>query len=144
MVLAERYCSGCGAVWQASERVCKLCGEPLRVTRPLAGDTGSIYQSLRLARHMQADQLFQGRYRVVRQVGAGGFGAVYEAEDTREQRRVAIKEIGLDGLSAQQVIEATSSFNREVQFLGSFNHASIPRMYEQLTDDKHWYLVTDF
>ncbi|MEO7022183.1 MAG: WD40 repeat domain-containing serine/threonine-protein kinase [Ktedonobacteraceae bacterium] len=144
MVPVECYCPHCGAACVASERLCQACGVSLRSTRPLADNASGFSSAFRLAQHLQTSQLFKGRYQVVRQVGVGGFGAVYEAKDTREQRQVAIKEIGLAGLNAQQVIEATNSFNREVQLLSSLQHSSIPRIYEQLTDTEHWYLVMDF
>lgn len=145
MVPVECYCPRCGAACATDDPVCHACGVSLRVTRQLTDEQADgLPSALRLAQHLQASQLFKGRYQVVRQVGVGGFGAVYEARDTREQRQVAIKEIGLAGLSAQQVIEATNSFNREVELLASFQHSSIPRIYEQLTDSEHWYVVMDF
>lgn len=144
MVPAERYCPACGAAYFiADSKTCGACGASLKTTVPLDEDE-TVYPALRLAHHLQANQLFKERYRIVRQVGVGGFGAVYEAEDTRQSRRVAIKEIGLAGLSSQQAIEATGSFNREVQLLSSLRHSGIPRMYEQLTDPENWYLVMDF
>ncbi len=38
--------------------------------------------------------IIDGKYRVVRMVGEGGMGFVYEAQDTRLDRRVAIKICG--------------------------------------------------
>jgi eukaryotic-like serine/threonine-protein kinase len=145
MDLIERYCPHCGAAYGGGEAACMACGASLKVTKQLdASKNPSVTPSLRLAIHLQTLQLFNERYRIVRQVGAGGFGAVYEAADTWEPRHVAIKEIGLTGLSAQQVIEATGSFNREVQMLSSLQHAGIPRIYEHLKDSDHWYLVMEF
>jgi serine/threonine protein kinase len=89
--------------------------------------------------------LLEHRYRIINQIGAGGFGAVYQAEDTQDNnRRVAVKAIGLGGLSVEQTIEATDAFNREVAALSDLHHASIPRLYEHFTDPDHWYLVMDF
>ncbi|HEX7735808.1 MAG TPA: WD40 repeat domain-containing serine/threonine protein kinase [Ktedonobacteraceae bacterium] len=144
MDVIERYCAKCGAACSASDPACGACGASLKVTRPLDQKAHSPLPELRLAEHLQTLQLFEDRYRVIRQAGAGGFGAVYEALDTWEERKVAIKEIGLAGLSAQEVIEATGSFNREVQMLSSLLHSGIPRMYEQSTDADHWYLVMQF
>lgn len=95
--------------------------------------------------HLKAGDLLENRYRVLGQVGVGGFGAVYKAEDTGDHNRlVAIKEIGLSGLTSQQVIEATGAFNREVALLSDLKHKSIPRIYAHFTDPEHWYLVMDF
>ncbi len=144
MVVVERYCLKCGAVCLAGAIACAACGMSLKATVPLAEDLSHLSLSLRLTQHLHTRQLFHERYQIARQVGMGGFGAVYEAEDTQEQRWVAIKEIGLEGLNAQQTIEATGSFNREVEMLSSLQHSSIPRIYEQLTDAEHWYLVMEF
>lgn len=36
-------------------------------------------------------RMIEGRYRVIRKIAEGGMATVYEAEDTRLERRVAIK-----------------------------------------------------
>jgi serine/threonine-protein kinase len=38
-------------------------------------------------------ELEGGKYRIIRLLGSGGMGAVYEAENTRTHKRVAIKTI---------------------------------------------------
>ena len=78
-------------------------------------------------------------------VGKGGFGAVYQAEDVqRNDAPVAIKEINLGGLSSQEIIEATDTFNREVRLLSGLEHPNLPHIYDHFTDAEHWYLVMDF
>jgi eukaryotic-like serine/threonine-protein kinase len=87
----------------------------------------------------------QQRYYILKRIGEGGFGAVYQAKDTFDNDRiVAIKVILLNGLTAQQTIEATDSFNREVDLLSTLNHSRLPRIYDHFTDAEHWYMVMDF
>ena len=62
--------------------------------------------------------LLAGRSRLLAQIGAGGFGAVYQARDQhRLGTLVAIKTISMTALSAQEQIEATDSFNRKIMVL---------------------------
>jgi eukaryotic-like serine/threonine-protein kinase len=145
MVLVERYCPKCGAAGPAATLVCTACGASFKATLPLDDEVvADMSFALRLNQHLQANRLFKGHYRIVRRAGMGGFGAVYEAEDIQEKRRVAIKEISLHWLSPEQAIAATASFNREVELLSSLKHRSIPHLYEQLMDTEHWYVVMDF
>src|SRR5581483_4674240 len=144
MVLAERYCMQCGAACVSTEPVCGVCGASLKITLPLHAENENPFPQICLPEPLPADHLLANRYRIVRRVGGGGFGAVYKAQDTREGRRVAIKEISLSGLTPQQMIEATGSFNREVELLSSLHHRGIPCLYEHLTDSEHWYLVMEF
>src|SRR6266700_3606769 len=89
--------------------------------------------------------LLKERYRILVPVGQGGFGNVYKVEDTqRGNRLLAIKEINLSTLTAQEAIEATAAFNREVRLLSDLTFPNLPRIYDHFTDREHWYLVTDF
>lgn len=144
MALVEHACPTCGTPYNLAEGACPACGASFKITRHLSDETVVRVSTLQLTGHLQAQLLFRERYQILRQVGVGGFGAVYEAEDTQEQRRVAIKEIGLAGLTALQITEATESFHRETELLTSLQHPSIPRIYEQARDSEHWYLVMDF
>jgi serine/threonine protein kinase len=89
--------------------------------------------------------LFRNRYFIMSKVGAGGFGSVYKARDIQNgDRLVAIKEVTLLGLHPQAMIEATTSFQREVSVLSQLDHPNLPRLYEHIQTPGHWYLVMDF
>ncbi len=110
MVPVERYCSQCGAACAASETACTACGASLKVTLRLDEEE---YPLTRQSGPLPAKFLLKERYRIVRKVG-GGFGAVYEAEDTQEERRVALKAISLLGPTPQHVSEISDAFRRMV------------------------------
>ena len=127
MIPSSLYCSTCGAANAADSLVCFACKQPLSVT---LSDNAP---------------LLQGRYRILTQVGKGGFGAVYRAEDTQKHNAiVAIKQINLRGLTPQETIEATDAFNREVSLLSNLDHSNLPHIHDNFTDPEHWYLVMDF
>ena len=76
-----------------------------------------------------------GRYRIVRLVGTGGMGQVYEAEelDAGERaaagRRVAIKTVLPDLLGNRKII---ARFEREAELSRRISHASVLRIFEVL------------
>ena len=143
MLPRNEYCPNCGRANPSSSVSCPGCGLSLKITTPLPPEPEAAVTSHIV--HLKPDQLLEGRYRIVNQVGTGGFGAVYKAEDTQHNNRlVAVKQIGLSGLMSQQVIEATDAFNREVMILSDLKHPHIPRIYGQFTDPEHWYVVMDF
>ena len=70
---------------------------------------------------------FFGRYRVVDTLGVGGMGEVYLAEDTRLERRVAIKVLPA-ALATNH--ERMSRFVREAKAASALNHPHIAHIYE--------------
>jgi tetratricopeptide (TPR) repeat protein/predicted Ser/Thr protein kinase len=67
-----------------------------------------------------------GRYRIVRLLGEGGMGAVYEAEQDQPRRSVALKVIRAAWASP----ELLRRFEQESQALGRLHHPGIAQIYE--------------
>ncbi len=68
-----------------------------------------------------------GRYRLIREIGAGGMGIVYEAEQESPKRRVALKVMRARGGSAGQ---RSTRFIREGQIQAGLVHPCIAQIYE--------------
>jgi hypothetical protein len=71
---------------------------------------------------LEVGQIVEGKYRIVRLLGEGGMGAVYEGENVRINRRVAIKVLHA-GFTENR--EVTQRFEREAQAAGRIGNDHI-------------------
>jgi serine/threonine protein kinase len=71
-------------------------------------------------------RILAGKYKIHGEIGRGGMGVVYEAEDTTLNRRVAIKVLP-DVFTADP--ERLARFEREARVLASLNHPNIAAIY---------------
>lgn len=69
--------------------------------------------------------LFVERYRVIRQLGAGSMGVVFEAEDQLLNKHVAIKTMKKGVLGAEHIMR----FQREATALAALNHPNLVPLY---------------
>src|SRR5829696_5237855 len=84
------------------------------------------------------ETVLQGRYRIVRQLGQGGMGAVYEAIDQRLDTTVALKET----LFAEERLR--KQFEREARLLARLHHPALPRVSDHFSEDDGQFLVMQY
>ncbi len=112
-----KVCGSCAATASPTATFCSECGAALRSARPAASAPDREAQVLE-------DELRAAvvdRYRIRRRIGAGGMAFVYEADDLRHGRRVAIKVLRPE-LAA---MAGAARFLREIETAARLNHPNI-------------------
>ena len=95
-----------------NNRFCTHCGEPL----PLA-----------------VGQVVDNRYQIIRQLGQGGFGRTYLAEDiSKSHQTCVLKEFAPQVEEHQDLQKAKELFEREANVLKKLQHPQIPRFHASL------------
>jgi eukaryotic-like serine/threonine-protein kinase len=91
---------------------------------------------------LEQGQIIQGKYRIVRLIGEGGMGAVYEGENTRIRRRVAIKVLHAALAGSADVVKR---FEREAQAAGRIGNDHILEVLDlgELADGD-FFMVMEF
>jgi len=116
----QRMGIGCGATNPDQAQTCVACG-----------------RSLRFGLHLHNPGTLVGSYRIERVIGHGGFGAVYEAQDTRcPDLQIALKETFYP--------DSIRGFQDEFAILSRLQHPNLPHYYEVFEADGNGYLVMEF
>ncbi|MGZ5481949.1 MAG: protein kinase domain-containing protein [Pyrinomonadaceae bacterium] len=84
------------------------------------------------------ETILQDRYRIVRQLGQGGMGAVYESVDLRLDTVVALKET----LFTEERLR--KQFEREARLLARLHHQALPRVSDHFTENEGAFLVMQY
>ncbi len=121
----DRFLRGrCGADVKLRAEIEKLLGADACVnTRFLAGEA-----------HLPVDRALPERiahFRILRRIGEGGMGSVFEAQQDHPRRSVALKIIRM-AMASESV---RRRFEYEVQILGQLKHPGIAQIYEAGTHD---------
>jgi serine/threonine protein kinase len=84
--------------------------------------------------------ILHNRYQIVRRIGRGGMGAVYEALDERLGTRVAVKETLFDETDAR----LRQAFEAEARLLAGLHHPALPTVQDHVFEGDGQFLVMRF
>jgi serine/threonine protein kinase/tetratricopeptide (TPR) repeat protein len=121
----SRFCPGCGASLTASS------GEDRHITQTVQATVPE----------QKPGELFAERYRIEKELGRGGMGVVYKAEDTKLRRPVALK---LMPLGLMHLPEIRERFLLEAQAAAALDHPNICTVYESDEADGRPYISMAF
>lgn len=116
--MTNLYCSQ-GHQNPSNSRFCLQCGEKIIQNSVISG--------------LQLGQTLGDRYTIIRQIGQGGFGRTYLAEDINRFREICVlKEFSPQVQTPYVVQKAEELFQREASVLYKLQHPQIPRFRELL------------
>jgi serine/threonine protein kinase len=87
---------------------------------------------------LNPDTLLHDRYLIIRSIGQGGMGAVYEALDQRLRAKVALKQTTLSGE------QWSRAFEHEAQLLAGLRHRALPRVIDHFIEPAGQFLVMEY
>lgn len=130
-------CPKCQTDNPETKKFCGDCGTDLGLSIDVPGVTKTIETPYP---QFSPGKSLANRYKIIKELGKGGMGEVYLAEDTNLKRRVAIKVLpqpfALDK-------ERLSRFEREARFLASLNHPNIATIHGLEKSDNQQFLVME-
>src|SRR5205085_6948594 len=81
---------------------------------------------------------------IIRTIGQGGMGAVYQVRDLRRQTVCAIKEMSLSMVPPEDRDQAIQNFKVEAKMLAGLHHANLPTFWGFFTEGSRHFLVMEY
>ena len=119
---------------------CAACAARVAEMRALLSGLEDVARSESAALSSTRLPEFVGEYRIIRKLGAGGMGVVFEAEQPQPRRRVALKLIRDSQFDDEYRVRM---FRREMQTLARLNHPGIAAIYGAgvTPDGRHYFVM---
>ncbi|NJN38882.1 MAG: protein kinase [Acaryochloridaceae cyanobacterium CSU_3_4] len=158
--MTQITCRSCGRENSSQSRFCQYCGTSM-LRPPIESSVNSETSPLGNAEatpsageQEETDNVYvplppgtrlRDRYVIQQQLGQGGFGRTYRAEDTgRFNEIIVLKELTPSVQGTYALKKAEELFQREAATLHRLEHPQIPRFWEIFTAQKRLFLVEDF
>jgi serine/threonine protein kinase/Flp pilus assembly protein TadD len=130
-------CPKCKADISEDSHFCSKCGTAVKERADL-----SISQTKTIQRPtISSGKTIAGKYKIIEEIGRGGMGVVYKAEDTRLKRTVALKFLPPEFTQDQ---EARQRFIQEAQAAAALDHSNICTVYEVDETDGQTFIAMSY
>lgn len=90
------------------------------------------------------EYLFRGHYRIIKQLGEGGVGRTYLAEDIDCLNKLRVIKKFIYPVDAPNFEKAKELFKQEAEYLSELSHPQIPHLYGYFEHNHAFYLVQEF
>jgi serine/threonine protein kinase len=90
------------------------------------------------------DKIKNDRFHILKQLGKGGFGITYLAEDTVKKQQIVIKTLNANQQGEADFAQKQENFVKEGFTLKTFNHPHIVKVYEPIQIGELWGLVMEY
>ena len=116
-------CPECQTENTEDSQFCKKCAAPLPTIEEI-----SVTKTIETpVKQLIQGTTFAGRYRIIEELGRGGMGVVYKAEDTKLKRTVALKFLPSE---LTHIPEVKERFMQEAQAAAALDHPNICTVHE--------------
>jgi len=132
-------CSKCQFDNPEATNFCGKCGVPLTADARMAASlTKTLATPISV---ISKDSLIAGKYRIIEEIGHGGMGVVYKAEDIKLKRLVALKFLPPHLADSPELKER---FLVEAQAAAALSHPNICVIHEVGEDEARPYIAMEF
>jgi len=130
-------CPKCQHDNPSDSKYCKECATPLPSSENIEV-TATIETP---KEELTTGAIFAGRYQIIEELGKGGMGRVYKANDTDIKEKVAIKLIKPEISTDKKTIER---FQNELKFARKIRHKNVCQMYDLNREEGTYYITMEY
>ncbi len=132
-------CPQCETDNTLDSQFCKKCATSLTAA---ANAKPSFTRTIETPREeLTTGSTFAGRYQIIDELGKGGMGKVYKANDTDIKEKVAIKLIKPEISTDTNTIER---FQNELKFARKIRHKNVCQMYDLNREEGTYYITMEY
>ena len=140
------YCPECGAKNRDAAYYCMSCGKeiPVESAGLLTVESKALPRTKMKKSGLETGTLLEDRYRIVTQLGSGGMGKLYLADDTRMNFPVVIKQMSHSYQTDEKLGYLEKRFLSEAQLLFRLKHRSLPRVVDYFNKERSSYIIMEY